>query len=98
MTWRRLLSAVLVSLALTAGTTAGVAQACPMCKQANATDSNRPKAYMYSILFMLAMPATVFTGFCVGFYRLSKKQQALRDADSLEGPECETGANESEDS
>ena len=49
------------------------ASACPMCKEANDADDPRPKAYMYSILFMLAVPATVFTGFGVGFYRLSKR-------------------------
>lgn len=52
-------------------------QACPLCKNANETEENLPKAYMYSILFMLAMPATVFTGFGIGFYRLSRKQQEL---------------------
>ena len=51
------------------------AVACPSCKAANESDTRRPRAYMYSILFMLAMPATVFTGFGVSFYRLSKKAQ-----------------------
>lgn len=63
-------------------TLARPASACPMCKVANEENLNlgteaRPKAYMYSILFMLSMPATLFTGFGVTFYRLSKKQQAL---------------------
>ena len=50
------------------------APACPMCKAANeSTDDPRPRAYMYSILFMLAMPATIFAGFSIGFYRLSKQ-------------------------
>lgn len=56
------------------------ASACPSCKAANETDSRRPRAYMYSILFMLAMPATVFTGFGISFYRLSRRAAA---ADSL---------------
>ncbi len=60
------------------------ALACPGCKNANDTASLRPRAYMYSILFMLAMPATVFTGFGIAFYRLSRKatldHQALLDA------------------
>ena len=55
--------------------------ACPNCKNANETDDRKPKAYMYSILFMLAMPATVFSGFAFSFYRLSKKQQAMQAAE-----------------
>jgi hypothetical protein len=31
---------------------------------------------MLSILFMLGMPATVFTGFGVAFYRMSKRSAA----------------------
>lgn len=49
------------------------AVACPGCKTANETDELRPRAYMYSILFMLGMPATVFTGFGIAFYRLSRR-------------------------
>ena len=56
-------------------------QACPMCREANKTDDLRPKAYMYSILFMLAVPATVLTSFGIGFYRLSKKQDELLKQD-----------------
>jgi hypothetical protein len=62
------------------------AVACPSCKNANETDDLRPRAYMYSILFMLGMPATVFTGFGIAFYRLSKRaaleQQQLDSAES----------------
>ncbi len=61
------------------------AMACPGCKNANETESLRPRAYMYSILFMLGMPATVFTGFGIAFYRLSRRaaleQQLLADAE-----------------
>ena len=71
---------VLIAVTL-AGTTGLVshpfeatAAACPSCKNANETDSLRPRAYMYSILFMLAMPATVFTCFGIAFYRMSKNQ------------------------
>ena len=42
---------------------AAAAQACPMCSQSIAEEDLLPHAYMYSIVFMLAMPATVFTGF-----------------------------------
>ena len=34
--------------------------ACPMCKMALETDDPQPKAYMYSILFMLGMIGTMF--------------------------------------
>ena len=40
-----------------------------MCQVANESkDDATPKAYMISILFMLAVPATLFTGFGIGFY------------------------------
>ena len=51
------------------------AHACPMCRAANETNDALPRAYMFSILFMLAVPATLLTGYGVGFYRLSKRQQ-----------------------
>jgi hypothetical protein len=38
------------------------AQACPLCSQSIAEEDMLPQAYMYSILFMLGMPAMVFTG------------------------------------
>lgn len=75
MKWRRLFSAFIVGLTL--AVSAGTAQACPMCKEANESNDRRPQAYMYSILFMLAVPATVATGFGIGFYRLAKKQREL---------------------
>jgi hypothetical protein len=56
--------------------TARTALACPGCKTANETESLRPRAYMLSILFMLGMPATVFTGFGVAFYRMARRSPA----------------------
>ena len=41
---------------------AAAAQACPMCNQSIAEENLLPHAYMYSIIFMLTMPAAVFTG------------------------------------
>jgi hypothetical protein len=41
---------------------AAAAQACPMCSQSIAEDDRLPHAFMYSILFMLGMPATVLCG------------------------------------
>jgi hypothetical protein len=54
------------------------ASACPMCKIANESDARLPTAYMYSILFMMGMPATILTGFSVGFWRLSRKATRLQ--------------------
>ena len=39
---------------------AGTANACPMCNQSIAGQDHLPHAYMYSIIFMLSMPAVVF--------------------------------------
>ena len=76
------------------------AVACPGCKTANETDDLRPRAYMYSILFMLGMPATVFTGFGIAFYRLSKRaaleQQQQLDA-AVESPADGTDGSETFD-
>ena len=64
---------------------APMAEACPMCKLANedgtdaqtiATANARPKAYMYSILFMLSMPGTLLAAFGVSFYRIHRRHQA----------------------
>ncbi|RMG40436.1 MAG: hypothetical protein D6725_03445 [Planctomycetota bacterium] len=57
-----------------------VAQACPMCKVATESDARLPRAYMYSILFMLAMPATVFVGFSYGLWRLSRRERSVAEA------------------
>ena len=56
------LSLLLIAIALVA-VAAPAAQACPMCNQSIANENSLPRAYMYSILFMLGMPATVFSGF-----------------------------------
>ncbi len=70
------------------------AQACPMCKyatensQMSEAEMARPRAYMYSILFMLAMPMTLVTGYGVAFYRMSRKQQEMMSIEPLDdGPE-----------
>ena len=67
------------------------AVACPLCKFANESkqdneeENRRPQAYMYSILFMLSMPATLLSGFSLGFYRLWKNQQLLAGSQPLPG-------------
>lgn len=51
------------------------AAACPMCKQLNETDNSKPRAYMYSIAFMLAMPAMLISGFGVAFFKMIKREE-----------------------
>jgi len=51
------------------------ATACPNCKAANETDSLKPQAYMYSILFMIGMPATIFAGFSVSIWQMNRQAQ-----------------------
>jgi len=69
---------------------ASVAQACPMCKYANDAEqpdeaaNRRPKAFMYSILFMLSMPPTIFTVFGVSFYRMNKRAEAEAAAQGID--------------
>jgi hypothetical protein len=65
-------AAVLVGVALFAS----AAQACPMCNQSIAEDEMLPHAFMYSILFMLGMPATVFAGFGTLLYVKFRKFHA----------------------
>ena len=78
---KRFLTATILGAALF-GSAASVATACPMCKYANEADQPdevanlRPKAFMYSILFMLSMPPTLFTIFGVSFYRMCKRAEA----------------------
>jgi len=81
----------LLRLALTVGIFAATASvvphawqsqaaACPSCKAANETDLRRPTAYMYSILFMLGMPATIFSCFGIAFYRMSRREMLAQEA------------------
>ncbi len=67
--------------------------ACPNCKAANETDDLKPKAYMCSILFMMGMPAVIFTGFSLSFWRLTRKarlqQESLAAEEGSPGPDIE---------
>lgn len=67
------------------------ASACPMCQLAVKSDTRLPRAYMYSILFMLGMPATLTAGFGLGFYRLARKAARLRNQEEAEA--AAIGAN-----
>jgi hypothetical protein len=81
---RKWLFAVLLSAAALFGPAIAPAKACPMCAEANKADKNRPKAYMYSIIFMISMPALVCAGFGIGFYRLHRKSQTEEPNDSFD--------------
>lgn len=77
MMMRRILFAALLTLGVgLVGPVAQPAQACPMCKIANEQDSLLPKAYMYSILFMMGMMFTLGGGVGFGMYLLGRKENA----------------------
>jgi hypothetical protein len=59
--------------------TASPVSACPMCKLAVDSASRTPKAYMYSILFMMSMPMMISTGFGIAFYRLNRQAIRMRE-------------------
>ncbi|MFN0053288.1 MAG: hypothetical protein ACKV0T_13985 [Planctomycetales bacterium] len=77
----------LLSLVAAIGLWTGVAEACPMCSQSIADENALPRAYMYSILFMLGMPALVFSGMGLTIYRAFTRQ-ALAQEPPI-GPEAE---------
>jgi hypothetical protein len=59
--------------------TASPVSACPMCKLAVDSASRQPKAYMYSIIFMMSMPMLISTGFGIAFYRLNRQANRMRE-------------------
>lgn len=72
------ISSFIALAVLLAGPATESAQACPNCKESLSTDDSLPRAYQYSIIFMLTVPATIFTGFGYGFYRLSQRSAEQR--------------------
>src|SRR5713101_6375036 len=75
--FRRLLIVTTLLFGLQAfGPLAHPAQACPMCKVANEQDSQLPRAYMYSILFMMGMMFSLGGGVGYGMYLLGRKENA----------------------
>lgn len=58
-----------------------LAFACPMCAETVSADAHLPKAFMWSILFMLAMPAVVLGGFGFAVFRVIRQRDAGRNAD-----------------
>lgn len=62
------------------GLLSGSVEACPSCKNANATDSRLPLAYQASILFMLGVPTVMCSVFGVMLYRLNQAQVSAMEA------------------
>ena len=86
--FRRIRNILILTFAFTVVSNAAIpADACPMCQVANESqeEDKVPQAYMYSILFMLAMPATLFTAFAFGFYRLTKRAAQMAATAEIAG-------------
>ena len=56
------------------------AWACPMCKMALETDDPQPKAYMFSILFMLGMIGSMFGGVATLLIWLTRQERLALEA------------------
>lgn len=54
-------SARIIAIALLVSAQSSQVWACPMCKYALETDEPEPKAYMFSILFMIGTISMLFT-------------------------------------
>jgi hypothetical protein len=86
---RSILAAILLMTIAVGAIQPATVAACPMCKVANEDapavgpdglpyDTNaRPRAYMYSILFMLSMPALLLSGFGIAFYRMTRRTRLI---------------------
>ena len=86
----RLAAILLFAGVVTGGGLVDSAEACPLCKAAAEEDSNQAKAYMYSILFMLAVPGMIFGGLTAGLIRLGLKEAKAMKELEAEGPESGT--------
>ena len=53
--------------------------ACPMCKIANEQDALLPRAYMYSILFMMGMMFSLAGGVAFAMYLIGRRENAELD-------------------
>jgi len=85
----RIAAVLLFAGLLTGGGLVDSAEACPLCKAAAEEDSNQAKAYMYSILFMLAVPGMIFGGLTAGLIRLGLKEAKVMKEFEAEGSESE---------
>lgn len=78
----RFTAATLLAAFLVGGSLVDVAEACPLCKVANEENGAQAKAYMYSILFMLAVPGMIFGGLTAGLIRLGYQEaRAMKEHD-----------------
>jgi heme/copper-type cytochrome/quinol oxidase subunit 2 len=63
--------------------------ACPTCSEAAAANDpeheHMVKGYFYSILFMMGVPYTVFSGFCAYMYWEVKKARVRNAAQNFSG-------------
>lgn len=60
--------------------TSSDAVACPMCKLALESDDPQPRAYMFSILFLLIMIGTMFSLVTVLLIWLSRREKLVLEA------------------
>jgi heme/copper-type cytochrome/quinol oxidase subunit 2 len=73
---------------------AGIASACPTCKDSLAHDpasANLVRGYAYSIIFMLSMPPLIFSGLSAYFYWEVRKAKA-REATKAARPNLAVGS------
>lgn len=95
MTSKILMIPVLAVVLTLSAPAASTALACPMCKAANEEDDAKPKAYMYSILFMLTVPAALVSGVTFSLFKMSRNEaEALRDS-GLSDEESDGDSDES---
>jgi hypothetical protein len=67
---------------------AQVATACPTCKESlSANDPQMMRGYFWSIMFMMAMPFSIFTAMSTYFYLLIRKARNLKDKQSNDSTE-----------
>lgn len=73
---RYLLILVVAAAGLFSSPAVETVSACPMCKVATeeAEEQNLPQAMMYSILFMLTIPACIFSGIGIGLWKMSRRE------------------------
>ena len=80
-TFRFLLIPAIAAVLTLSAPVASTAFACPMCKAATEEDDSKPRAYMYSIIFMLTVPATLVSGVTFSLFAMNRKEaEALREA------------------
>ncbi|MFO1042795.1 MAG: hypothetical protein U0941_13465 [Planctomycetaceae bacterium] len=77
--WNRMVRLAVIGTAA-AGLGASEVLACPMCKFALETDDPKPRAYMYSILFMLLAIGSVVGGLILFLSWLNKHERTVMDA------------------